>query len=155
MWNDQKQPDPPGEPDLPVHGGDQGEEHVEGEAGQEHPRHLVVVVMMMRRRMMMMMMMMRRRRMKITVITIIMVVGNMKLSRNISCSAVMSESKMDLQSEFGGGGAIIIKIWIDNRENKEKLARASKFQPSHYIGIWIEANPKNLSWAVLFLLSLK
>ena len=50
------QPDPPCEPDLPVHGRDQSEEHVEREAGQEDPRHLVVVVMMM-----MMMMMMRRR----------------------------------------------------------------------------------------------
>ena len=90
-----------------MHGGDQSEEHVEGEAGQEHPRHLVVVVMMMMMIMMMMrrmrMRMRRRRRMmmimmkKITVITIIMVVGNMKLSRNISCSAVRSESniKMD------------------------------------------------------------
>ena len=66
MWNNQKQPDPPSEPDLPVHGGDQSEEHVEGEAGQEHPRHLVVVVMtmmMLRRRIVLMK--------KITIITII------------------------------------------------------------------------------------
>ena len=41
-----------------MHGGDQGEEHVEGEAGQEHPRYLVVVVMIMMMVMMMMMMMM-------------------------------------------------------------------------------------------------